>query len=98
MGAKTSGAVEPHPRISRYLSRNSKLEEGLTTNASLSVVMEAIGTVASVFAIYNQLEQCGKCYANHRSRHFLRVEIWCLGECRGPGECVTPVSVVAQSD
>jgi hypothetical protein len=39
---------------------NFKLGEGLTTRASLSAIMEAIGTIVSVFAIYNQLEQCAK--------------------------------------
>ena len=65
------GAVEPQPRIARYLSCHCKLEDGVRTKPSRSVIMEAIGTVASVFAIYNQLEQCGK--RLHQLKHNFRV-------------------------
>lgn len=53
------------------MKSNSKLEDGLITKASLSVKMEAIGTVALVFAIYSQLEQCGK--RLHQLKHNFRV-------------------------
>lgn len=63
MGGQNIGCaslLSLNPCISGFLSCNSKLEEGLRTRASLSVIMEAISTVTSVLVIYNQLEQCGK--------------------------------------